>query len=210
MLSPKRLLPTLNTSMLYTKLISLGLGAALLLAVVPTTASAALTDEQIDSVLELLQSFGVGGSEIENVESVLRGTAVAGSGSTKVKTQGIFTFKGTTPTGTYKMESHITLATFNIFAKYRDLDGDTFRVDSRFSNDENFTKIRVVGLMHDCPEIIKRGTVGTCTVKVRFVQPGSYYYTLKNPSIERPKALTYDPESEVMSIGEGVLTIPLF
>ncbi len=190
------------------KLSSLIIGAALILAPLPTFA--ALTDEQVQSVLDLLESFGVEESVMNDAESALRGTTISGSSGNTVKTQGNFTFRGETPTGTYKMEESIPLGTFRIFAKYHDLDGTTFRVESMFSKDENFSKLRSVGLMYDCPAVIKRGSVGTCVASVRFVEPGIYYYKLRDLSIERPDAQIYNPEKEDMFIGEGTLTIPLF
>lgn len=182
-----------------------------MLLAAPVPAFAALTDTQVQSVLDLLESFGVEQSVIDDAESAMRGTAVAGgSGRSAVKTQGIFTFRGTTPSGTYKMEQHILLGTFSILAKYRDLDGGTFRVGSVVSKNKDYSQPRSVGLMYDCPAIIKRGSVGTCVAKVRFVEPGVYYYKLQDLSIERPGATAYNPEKESMSIGQGVLTIPLF
>lgn len=193
----------------YMKITSWIIGLVLL-AAAPSPVFAALTDEQVESVLDLLESFGVEESIMEDAESALRGTTVASGSRSTVKTQGIFTSSGETPSGTYKMEESILLGTFRILAKYHNLDGSTFRVDSMFSKDENFSKRRSVGLMYDCPAVIKRGSVGTCTASVRFVEPGTYYYKLENLSIERPNAVTYLPEREDMFIGEGVLTIPLF
>lgn len=190
------------------KLSSWIIGATLILTPLPTFA--ALTDEQVESVLDLLESFGVEESIMDDAESALRGTTVTNSSRGMIKTQGNFTFRGEMSSGTYKMEESIPLGTFRIFAKYHNLDGTTFRVESVFSKDENLSKPRSVGLMYDCPAIIRRGSVGTCTASVRFVEPGVYYYKLEDLSIERPNALDYLPEREDMFIGEGVLTIPLF
>ncbi len=127
-----------------------------------------------------------------------------------IVTDGAFTFRGKAPSGTYAMEQSIVLGTFAVFAERGDLDGKTFRIDSSFSKNADLSKPRSVGLMYDCPAIIKRGSVGVCTAKVRFVEPGVYYYSLQNASIEKVGATAYEPLRATMPIGTGVLRIPLF
>jgi hypothetical protein len=130
-------------------------------------------------------------------------------GAQALRGQETFTVHGGSVIGTFKQEEHITLATVDIYAKHYDLDGKSFRVQSIFARDKEFADTRSVGLMYDCPEIIKQGETATCTVKVQFVRPEEYYYKLMDLSIERPGATSYNPEIKKMNVGEGKLSIPL-
>jgi len=58
-----------------TKILSIVLGLALVAVIVPAGASAALTPDQIQSILNLLTTFGADASTIANVQASLNGTA---------------------------------------------------------------------------------------------------------------------------------------
>lgn len=120
----------------------------------------------------------------------------------------LFTVTAKSVVGTFKMEERIPLATVEVFARYYDLDGDTLRVGSVITNTAG--KQQAAGLVHVCPELIKKGERATCEVYVRFVRPGTYYYVLNNVSIERPNASDYNPDTKEVFVGAGILNIPLF
>ena len=58
------------------------MGAGILVPV--SVAEASLTDSQIESILNLLESFGADTATVSNVNSALRGLATSGTGSAAV------------------------------------------------------------------------------------------------------------------------------